>query len=328
MNKTSFPETPSSEQKVPEDSGNSVDYDVDVREIRIGTIGRGEPLVFFFGPPNIGKTVSLIRLIRYLSREASPRRGYEVLGKTFRSDNAYLGTTAPISRGIRDRFIEWVESDSYDRPPGTLGDQFLAVSILDKPQSGNPLCTFVELPGELLFTSNAGGSILGTAPRAINDILKNQDRRKVVLFMMPLNTQQHEEMPNDLFVQYCTHVQNLCLNTFDPEKDTFAFVIPKADLHKAWVNGNSPDVDSFRKALVDSSAFKVVLDAFVDRRMKISLIPYSAGEEYLGANNAPKFDPSPAVWSKRLWDDINDLINNGASSQPSFLSSLFKRRKK
>lgn len=301
---------------------------INVRDMRLKEIGRGEPLVLFFGPPSIGKTVGLIRLIKYLTLEARQKFAYIVLGAEFRSDAAYLGSDG--NPGIRDRFVSWIESGNDNPPPGTKGDQFLAVTITNKLESDRPVCTFVELPGELLFTTKEKGKALSNAPQALSDILGNPNRRKVVLFMMPINVigENHVELPADDYVDYCNHVVDLCLETFNPLVDTFAFVVPKADKHKKGIVNKEPVVEYFRDALTSDRAFQVIYDTFEKRNMKISIIPFSACSPFKGGDGAGKCAASNPIWPMLLWDNINQLIDYGASSQPSMWSGiirLFKR---
>lgn len=105
---------------------------VNLQHIRVSEVSG--PLVVLFGPREIGKTVSLIRLCNYLQKyEIRPNGG-------FRTDTDSYQRTIDQFQALRQ--------DSNFAPEATGNIDFL---LLDVVENGNAFCQILEAPGEHFF---------------------------------------------------------------------------------------------------------------------------------------------------------------------------------
>lgn len=93
------------------------------------------PIVMFYGPPAVGKTMTIIRLARYLLEQ-----GYTVVpNKVFR--------TSDFSRyqSLCDRFIELMNSGSVAQGTGIEGTM-----LIDIIKNGKTIIQFLDTTGEMV----------------------------------------------------------------------------------------------------------------------------------------------------------------------------------
>ena len=113
----------------------------DPNQIRVTIADGRAPLVVLFGPPACGKTMTLVRLARYLNKN-----GYKVAPvKTFRpsDDKNYVEICN------QENFNKIINSS--DAANSTANISFMLVEIL---KDGKRLCQILESPGEYLFNPN------------------------------------------------------------------------------------------------------------------------------------------------------------------------------
>lgn len=113
--------------------GLSQEEITDANAIRVTIDDPTTPIVVLFGPPTSGKTMTLIRLTRYLNQH-----GYEVRPvETFRpaADTHY--------QRMCEKFNEMVYSDNAAE--GTSNISFMLVKVTQK---GCSICQILEAPGE------------------------------------------------------------------------------------------------------------------------------------------------------------------------------------
>lgn len=109
----------------------------DANKIKVTIADYKTPLVVFFGPPACGKTMTLIRLTRYLQG-----KGYTIEPVTsFRPtyDKNYSDMCANFDSMI----------GSEDAAKSTSKINFMLVQVL---RDGKPLCQILEGPGEYYFS--------------------------------------------------------------------------------------------------------------------------------------------------------------------------------
>ena len=156
------------------DSGLSSEEIKDANKIKITIADYKAPLVIFFGPPSCGKTMTLIRLTRYLQGQ-----GYTVEPvRSFRPayDKKYSD--------MCDNFDSIICSD--DAAKSTDKINFMLVQVLYK---GKPLCQILEGPGESYFNPEEPNAEF---PRYVNAII-NSSNRKIwaINEKMPIEARRH-----------------------------------------------------------------------------------------------------------------------------------------
>lgn len=162
----SEPTTNVEEQKI---KGLSKEEYNDPNQIRV-TIADGKaPLVILFGPPACGKTMTLVRLARYLNK-----RGYIVSPvRTFRpsDDQNYVEICKPENF---NRII-----NSPDAANSTANISFMLVEII---KDGKRLCQILESPGEYLFNPNKPSEPF---PSYVNTIIHSNNRKLWAIMVEP-----------------------------------------------------------------------------------------------------------------------------------------------
>ena len=110
---------------------------VTVSEDRIEISDTKIPIILLFGPPASGKSMTLVRLARYLRSE-----GYTIIADTnFRGDQEY--------RDRCEQFTEKLDTETALR--GNALNEFLLVRVV---KNGRAICQILEAPGEHYFDPN------------------------------------------------------------------------------------------------------------------------------------------------------------------------------
>ena len=171
------------------------------------------PIVIFFGPSVSGKTLVLLRMIRFLESHR-----YQVVPETvFRpqTDKHYAMMCAKLKDMAYDQYA----------PGGTDIISFMLVKVLN--HVGNPVCQILEAPGEHYFDGTADM----TFPTYINAIRTSSNRKVWVFFVeQDWGTNQNQR---DLYAQKICSMQGL----ISPQ-DRVVFLLNKVDKHREQYKPN------------------------------------------------------------------------------------------
>ena len=160
------PASNDSEQKIK--GLSKAEYD-DPNQIRVTIADGRAPLVILFGPPACGKTMTLVRLARYLNK-----KGYIISPvRTFRpsDDQNYVEICKPENF---NRII-----NSPDAANSTANISFMLVEII---KDGKRLCQILESPGEYLFNPNKPSEPF---PSYVNTIIHSNNRKLWAIMVEP-----------------------------------------------------------------------------------------------------------------------------------------------
>ena len=194
--------TNNEEQKI---KGLSKEEYNDPNQIRV-TIADGKaPLIILFGPPACGKTMTLVRLARYLNKQ-----GYKISPiKTFRpsDDQNYVDICKP------ENFSRIINSP--DAANSTANISFMLVEII---KDGKRLCQILESPGEFLFNPNKPTEPF---PSYVNTIIHSNNRKLWAIMVEP-DWRNVEDRIN-----YVSRINEL--STMMDVKDKTLFIFNKID---------------------------------------------------------------------------------------------------
>lgn len=177
----------------------------DVNKIIVTVPDTTTPIVVLFGSPSSGKTMALLRMIRFFESH-----GYTVTPESVfrpKTDKHY----ERMCKGLKDMVY------SHYAPPPTDIISFMLVKVLDRV--GNPICQILEAPGEHYFDGTASL----TFPTYIHNIIALPNR-KVWVFIAEQDWGQDQNERN-LYAQQICGMQRLIPN------DKVVFLFNKVDKH-------------------------------------------------------------------------------------------------
>lgn len=162
------------------------------------------PMVILFGPPSCGKTMTLVRLTRYLSGT------YD-----FMPDQAFRNSTDAEFNELCKNFNAAVGTDKA--ADGTKYIDFMLLRVNER-RNGRTICQFVESPGEFLFNPQ---NPTAQFPAYLQQIIASNNRKIWLIFLEPGMNQE------DRFA-YVKKIQNL--RSVIDSRDRIIFVENKVDL--------------------------------------------------------------------------------------------------
>ncbi len=126
------------------------------------------PMVILFGPPSCGKTMTLVRLTRYLSGTYN-----------FMPDQAFRNSTDSEFNELCKNFNAAVGADKA--ADGTKYIDFMLLRVNER-RNGRTICQFVESPGEFLFNPQ---NPTAQFPAYLHQIIASNNRKIWLIFLEP-----------------------------------------------------------------------------------------------------------------------------------------------
>ena len=178
--------------------------DIDEDDITISD--KSSPIVLLFGPMSSGKSMTLVRLSRYLRDE-----GFIIkTDKNFKSDSKY-----------KEKCDEFMANlDTKSALPGNAYKDFLLVKVIKGTRT---ICQFLEAPGEHYFNlkKNIGAKDF---PPYMTKIIRNLRNRKIWVFI----TEAEWKVNNNVKKSYIRRIAN-CKAQLVRDTDRFIILHNKVD---------------------------------------------------------------------------------------------------
>lgn len=261
----------------------------DPNTINVSIADENSPLIVFFGPPACGKTMTLVRLTRYLNKQ-----GYEVSPiRNFRP--AYDTNYASICNG----FDNLICSD--DAAKSTARINFMLVQVM---KNGRRICQLLEAPGEFYFNKKNPNEPF---KNFINTIISKKNRKIWSLMVEP---DWLEPTDRKNYVQRIHHlktkmrIQDKALIIFN-KIDKTSFVVGPGKIHKQGalkeVNDLYPGI--FTPFLNQNPITKVW------RKYNCKFIPFQTGDYSIAASGKQTFQEGPEEYPYMLWKALMSLIH-------------------
>lgn len=172
----------------------------DPNQIRVTLANPKAPIVVLFGPPACGKTMTLVRLARYLNKQ-----GYKISPvRTFRPNNDLNYVE------LCDNFSQMI--NSADAANSTANVSFMLVEVINK--DGKCLCQILEAPGEYYFNPNNPNAAF---PSYVNTIIACNNRKLWAIMVEP-DWQNTEDRIN-----YVSRINELSRQMASKDKTLFIF---------------------------------------------------------------------------------------------------------
>lgn len=241
------------------------------------------PLVVFFGPRDIGKTVTLLRLCNYV------RSRYEIKpDQNFRTDNAYAETVRAFEAMLQ----------SMQFAPKATGDiNFLLLNVTD---DGTRFCQFLESPGEHFFERTKAND---PYPNYMNRILAD-DYKKIFVFFFEIDMfRSDQDLRN-----YSDKIARLIRDKVSSRRDQVIIVCNKSDIHPFY-RGGAPIKSEYKKAIYNHPSFKGLKEALRNSGFRrVPFVVFSAGAFNDDGTGEKMFAPSADHFPKHLWQRIYESI--------------------
>lgn len=182
----------------------------DANKIKVTIADYKTPLVVFFGPPACGKTMTLIRLTRYLQGK----------GYTIEPVTSFRPTYDKNYSDMCTNFDSMIGNE--DAAKSTSKINFMLVQVL---REGKPLCQILEGPGEYYFSPEKPQA---NFPKYVNAIISSPNRKIWAIMVEPDNT--NKRMDVEARRQYAIKLNKLKTRIAPKDKVMFIFNLNSATL--------------------------------------------------------------------------------------------------
>lgn len=270
-------ETLSTEQS---DTESSTSVAIDENDITIAD--KNTPIVMLFGPRSSGKSMTLVRLSRYLRDN-----GYSIkVDKTFKSDAKYK---EKCEKFMKD--LETTEALS-----GNAYTDFLLVKVF---KQGATICQFLEAPGEHYFDPKNVSK--ENFPKYMKEIIKPLKNRKIWAFI----TEAEWDVNNSVKRSYVRRIQN-CKKHFIKPQDRVVILYNKIDQKEELFDDAHLHIKSAEKAMREE--YEGIERIFSNsnpitrlwRPYNYRFVPFCTGY-YTLTNNRLDYTVSEEMYPKVLW---------------------------
>ena len=259
----------------------------DPNKINVEIIDKKTPIVVLFGPPACGKTMSLIRLTKYLTD----------IGYTVEPERTFRPCDDTHYQSMCDNYNNMVANNNAAKSTDLIS--FMLVKVYAPYPNPKCICQILEAPGELYFHPQHQMGF----PSYFNTI-NNADNRKVWCIMVEPDWLGGAERSG-----YVTRIRELKQNT--GLKDKFVFVFNKIDKTGLAMGQGRVNVK-----LAQEKVGQLYDNIFVPFRTKgifgmndnYKFVPFQTGDFPRAFDGTVSFQPGPAVYPQMLWKAICDSI--------------------
>lgn len=261
----------------------------DVSKIKVTIADKVSPIVILFGSPACGKTMTLIRLTRYLKKIGYAVQPVRSFRPNYDQNYVYLC----------DNFDQMVNSS--DAAASTSRISFMLVNVV---KNGKTICQIMEAPGEHYFNPQSPNDPF---PRYMNNIISSNNR-KIWLFMVePVHTNKNmpDESDRKNFVsKICklkTKMKGSDQSIFVYNKiDETQFVISRGKVHNAQARKDVSD--NYPNIFVPFENQNPITKPFF--KFNFDFVPFQTGDFSLASDNTYTFEEGPDEYPSKLWNSI------------------------
>lgn len=246
------------------------------------------PILILFGPPACGKTMTLIRLARYLKGQ-----GYKVSPiPTFRP------STDIHYKKICERFDEMINDNNAQSSTNLISFMLLKVS-----KGGKTLCQILEAPGEYYFNPQKPQA---SFPAYVNAIISSDNRKLWAITVEPnwLNVTDRSN--------YADKIDGLKIQL--APRDRILFIYNKIDKTDFVVSPGNVKIPLVVKDVEDN--YVGIFKQFVNenpitrlwKKYNFDLVPFQTGNYNELDHGGSIYTPSPDCYPRQLWEKVRHLI--------------------
>lgn len=260
----------------------------DPNKINVTIADKNAPLVILFGPPSCGKTMTLVRLTRYLKNY-----GYKISPiKSFRP--SYDDNYKHICNNYDNMINQRDAAQSTDRI------NFMLVGII---KNGKCLCQILEAPGEFYFNP---GYPTAKFPNYVNTII-NSNNRKIWCIMVEPDWENESDRNN-----YVSRIHNLKQKMRTTDKTIFVF--NKIDLTNYVISPGQINLAQATKEV--ENLYPGIYAPFRNTNpitrffseWRCDFVPFQTGD-FTESNTTMTYQEGPREYPAKLWNTILKRIN-------------------
>lgn len=262
--------------------------------VNVNVKDQESPIIFLFGPPAAGKTMTLVRLYRYLN-----------------SINTNIKPNKDFVSNDGGEYVSRCENFHKDAmsnlaAEATKGVNFMLLNIEDNAATK---CQILESPGEKLFEPDPEKNI--PFPVQYVSSIINSDNRKVYIFILEPNYKDNATRKR--YKDRIAEVKQMM-----DKKDKVIFLYNKIDRSPALDRNGNVNIKSLRKEINDDypgllDLFKVHGPKAIWKEYDCYLIPFQTGtysEEFNTVLNKKVkiFTEGKNKYPQELWNAINKCL--------------------
>lgn len=278
----------SSDNKTKKAKGLSVAELQDPNNIEVSIIDSEAPLVVLFGPPSCGKTMTLVRMTRYLR---------DVLGYTVSPIKSFRPSYDENYRDICENYTSLVNSNNAAESTDKIS--FMLVAVI---KEGRTICQILEAPGEYYFNPEEPNA---QYPTYVNKII-NGSNRKIWCMMVEPDWEDQEDRRN-----YSNRIAKLKPRM--KVKDKVVFIFNKIDLTPFVISPGNVKMNLAIKSVKDM--YPGIFTPFQNvnpitsiwRSYNCDFVPFQTGD-YTPSTTGLKFDQGPDEYCNKLWNVLLSKI--------------------
>lgn len=260
---------------------------IDEDDIKIGD--KRAPIVMLFGPPTSGKSMTLVRLARYLRKQ-----GYTVKADpTFKSDDAYNARCEQFHKNL----------NTTEALQGNALNEFLMVKVINH---GTTVCQILEAPGEHYFNPKKPEEVSARNFRPyLTEIIRNLANRKIWVFITEAEWNVHASV-KDSYVSRIRGCKHQLLN----RTDRVIILYNKVDQKEELFEDGKLHVSSAEKAMKDE--YEGLSNIFKNsnpitslwRAFNYRFVPFCTGYYTKQISGKHKYNESEERYPRLLWSEL------------------------
>lgn len=273
------------------DINEGTTFAIDEDDIKIGD--KRAPIIMLFGPPTSGKSMTLVRLARYLRKQ-----GYTVKADpTFKSDNAYKARCDQFHKNL----------NTTEALQGNALNEFLMVKVINH---GTTVCQILEAPGEHYFNPKKPDEVSARNFRPyLTEIIRNLPNRKIWVFITESEWNVHASVKDS----YVARIRG-CKHQLLKPTDRVVMLYNKVDQKEELFEDGHLHVSSAENAMKDeyeglAAVFKNTNPVTsLWRRFNYRFVPFCTGYYTKQVGGKYKYNESEEHYPRLLWAGLMECI--------------------
>ncbi len=260
----------------------------DTNSISVTVSDTNTPIIILFGPPACGKTMTLVRLTRYLQNQ-----GYTVAPiRTFRpaTDTNYAD--------ICINFDAMINNDNAAVSTNRIS--FMLVEVI---RNGKRLCQILEAPGEYYFNPETPNAPF---PNYVNRIINGNNRKIWTIMVEPdwLNESDRKNYVSRItYLKQKMRLKDKVVFIFNKiDKTNFVHSVGNVNVPAAITQVNYLYPNIFVPFLNQNPITKLF------KKYNCEFIPFQTGD-YTKAINGETYQEGPSEYCNKLWVSLMKNIN-------------------